>query len=414
MSRLLDHVEYGQAIVSTSGAGLSGDTGPRLSAHIKREVNASIRQILGVRKWDFMYRTGGGQTWGLLDDASTASMINGSRQVTLSSAVLSKAYERGIFEVTSTGEDAFRYNIGDVTSTTQFNLESRWPYDTEAALSYRIWQPRYPLPFDMGSILIGSVRMEGTNHPLYRVGRAEIEYRYGSQGWSGGDPNRWIDDFYSGDPLWSFDIPAVSSVDVVADSLALAGTGLDFTNAILKVNNDGDVLEGWPLKVHTTAKSFWNGIRTVKTITTADLAQKFRGATQTGANFEIGGPGTRMIEFYPPPEREALFAYLYYSTFLGLFNDNDESPIPQRWDNVVNDLMAARLLFQLKGDDSIQAQAASHLRAYAVELGDMEAEDHPHADHPGYLQDNGLNWEYFGFDPDFPVLAGYNYFPVSS
>ncbi len=44
----------------------------------------------------------------------------------------------------------------------------------------------------------------------------------------------------------------------------------------------------------------------------------------------------------------------------------------------------------------------------------MEAADHPHADHPGYLVDNGISWEFFGMDDQYPVLAGYQFFPVSS
>ena len=80
----------------------------------------------------------------------------------------------------------------------------------------------------------------------------------------------------------------------------------------------------------------------------ATLKDKYRGATETGLNYEVGGQGTRMIEFDPPPERAAVFVYLYYATFLGLYNDDDESPIPQRWDGVVNDLAAYRILKHLK------------------------------------------------------------------
>jgi hypothetical protein len=416
MSRLLDYVEYGQAIAATSGGVQASDTGAKLKAHIKREVNESIRQIIGVRHWDFMYRTGGGRTWPVIDDdAVTATVTAGEREVTLSSAVLSKAYERGIIEITSTGEDTFRYPIDDVTSTTTFNLLMRWPYDTEASLACRIWQPRYPLPYDMGSILLGSVRMEGVNHPLYRIDRHEIEYRMGAQGWTGGDPNQWTDDFWEGHPIWAHDIsPVASTVSVTADSVTLGGANLAFDNALLKVSADGDVLEGWTLKVHSTAKSYLNGIKVVSGATAAELAQKYRGATEATRKYEIGGQGTRILEFYPPPERSAIFAYLYYSAFHGLYNDNDESPIPSRWDGVVNSLLAARILFHKEGDESTQRTARSHLRAYAAQLEDMESEDHPHADHPGYLRDNGLRWEFFGLDPDFPWLAGYTHFAVSS
>jgi hypothetical protein len=417
MSRLLDYVEYGQSVVRTSGGVEANDTGARLHSRVKREAVAAVRQILGIRKWDFMYRTGGGTTWPVIDDTTTATLTKGSRTVSLSDNVIHKGYERGIFEVTSTGEDTFRYPVAEVLTPSAFNLPlgMRWPYDTEASLSYRIWQPRYPLPYDMGSILIGSVRMEGVSHPLYRIGRAEIEYRYGSQGWSGGDPNRWIDDYWAGDPLWSHDISDPDgTINVTADSTAATGANMNLDNVVLVENNAGDVLEGWPIKVFTPALSYINGVAVVTGANALTLAQKFRGATGTTLKYEIGGQGTRMVEFYPPPERAALYAYLYYASFLGLYNDNDESPIPTRWEGVVNDLLAARLLFDMKGGENIQSDALAHLRAYKVQLEDMESEDHPHADHPGYLQDNGLTWEYFGLDPDFPVLAGYNYWPVSS
>ncbi len=418
MSRLFEHLEYLGPIAATSGRGGAGETGPRLFAHLKRELNASISQILGVRKWDFMYKTGGGRTWAFIDDATTVSMTKGKRLVTVSGAVLSKAYEKGIFEVTSTGEQSTRYNIDEVLSTTTFKLDSRWPYDTEAGISYRIWQQRYPCAYDCGSILIGSVRMEGTSHALHRIARQEIEFRQGSQGWSGGDPNRWIDDYWKGKPLWSHDIsPSDSTIDVTAESADFTGTDMALDDVLLQVDNPGDVVEGWPISVISGNKSYRNAIKEVATATTGTFHEGFRGPTAALAKYEIGR-GTRMIEFYPPPERASLFAYLYYRKFFGLFNDNDESPIPQEWDHVVNDLAAARILFQAKGSEASIAQARQHLvnvfgpRGHYERgsLCDMESSDHPHADHAGFLADNGIPWEFFGYDPEFPVLAGYAHF----
>lgn len=414
MSRLAKHLQFASSVVASSGGGSPDGTGARLQDQIPREISAAVAKIIGYRDWVFVQqRTAGGRTWPKYDTGTITLTIGDTKVLGADGAAFTRAYQHGLLEVTPTGSTLNRPRIRTVDTPTQFQMYHPWPLPTEAGLKYAIYQDTYPLRYDVEAVQDDSIIMHGRQHPLWRIDRQDLNFYLGSQsGFAVGEPQRWIDDDSYDVDLWNDGQVATAT----KGSDALVGDGAaNWTDPLLTVDAPGDVLRDQSVDILIPTLYFPNGIQQVDSDTTLTLARKFQGASTIvgGTDYVFGRAGSPLLTFYPPPTDARAFIYQYSYQFFGLFSADDFCPIPARWDHVVDELAASRILLQYKGSESIRAQAAAHFARFRDALEDMAAKDHPQRDAVGKMEDHALAWDYWGGPFRRPEFTGPQYWRAS-
>lgn len=395
---LKDHRIYLQHVMSTTGA--------RGTLHIEELVNETIREILQYRAWDFMNGPFQGRTYAKID-TGTISVNPGSNLVGLSGGTWHGGFHEGFLVITPTGSTATtdRYRIRRLTSTTQLELYAPWGSEAETIAPYAIFQDKYFLPEDCESVYEGTVWYERSPFRMQTLSRRAMEIIQFDNVAAEGDPWYYIDDIRSQRTFLS----SPGTVGVVDDSFVLTGTGTSWTGGLLDADAPGDVLHQMPVKLATTLRTKSSRVLQVTGPTQLTLERDFHGATESGLTWKFAPSGSKMIQFLPSPDTARAFGGWYRKMFLGLYDDSDESPIPEQYEHIVNQGAAYRVIRRLDTEETDMARAGSYKNAYVQGLSDMAANDNPNMDRVNTPTRHDLAPT--GTTPE--ALRNYGWFPAS-
>lgn len=369
MSTLADYLEAVQQVTHATSQRIGVD-------HNKNLINRVIRRILKKRAFSFMDATFAFRTWPRL--AATVTLTQGKRIVTLTAGQLTLAYQGGFIVAAPTAGTTPRIRLRKVLTTTTFEMEAPWGGDTQTGVTADIWQDKYPLPFDCESIHEGTLWYESSPFILSPLPRRDIEIFQLDNVASEGDPWSYVDKVPNQQQIWS-----TGTVVTVDNTDTINGvTAPDWDDPILKEYVTGDVLVGWSIKFKHALigdRVRLNGIKTVNDLNTLELEEEYHGKADT-ISYEAGPKGHPMMQLWPAPDVSRMVGGLYRRRHLGLYDEDDVSPIPDEHEDVVSDYACARAIRRMDEEQGNLMLAREFHADYMDGLKEMMADDHPNRD----------------------------------
>ena len=251
--------------------------------------------------WSFKERGWGIRLYNQIN-TGTASVVNGSNSVTLSSSVLSSPYVGAFFRVLGSVPESWYKIVAQGGST--LTLDVPYQGDTNGTGSYEVRKTDYLIPSEIN----GRIKMTDSQGKILQVDSVMTRPTLIPD--SKGRPNRAV--VWSDDPIGT--TYTSGTISGTADTRTITGSNTSWLT---------NVTAGDQLEVINGTTTYKYHVRSVESDTSLTLYQFIRLAISSGSSYTIRNQFGRIARFSSTPDDE------YYITVIGnrhiypLAHDND-------------------------------------------------------------------------------------------